>query len=143
MAARNVSLLRSRHINDLRSKLLEQTLTIDVMVSAINSEHERQTALITQLEKAGIIAAAAHYQQGKYLYLIYPMRHGKRKRTYVGADPKKRDEAEAKIANYQKFREHSDALTALELQAEQLFNNINEVLLQHKINQLNERINSL
>lgn len=142
MATRNVSLLRSTHINDLCSMLQEQIRAIEAMVGDIDSEHERLANLMIELESAGIIAATPQYQQGKYLYLIYPMRHGKREREYVGAAPTRRDEAETKIANYQKYRQHSEQLTALELQAEKLFESMTRVLLRHKFNQRNERSNA-
>lgn len=42
-----------------------------------------------QLEKNGLIFATAYWRSEKYLYLIYPMVNGQRKRQYIGASPDK------------------------------------------------------
>lgn len=118
MATRNLSLSRLKHIGSVSSKLHHQLGTIRNMVGAIDQERDRLTALMIEQERAGITEGRPHYQQGKYLYLIHPMRKGKRLREYIGSDVQKRHDAEVKIANTKIFREYFNTLASLELQAQ-------------------------
>lgn len=65
-------------------------------------------AKIEALEEAGIANASPSYRDGKYLYLIFPMVDGERKREYIGADPEK---IAAALARIERNKQHS-ALTA-------------------------------
>ena len=57
-------------------------------ISTLQARHEALTAQQRALREAGIIDATPYWHQGKYLYLIYPTKNGKRRRDYVGADPR-------------------------------------------------------
>jgi hypothetical protein len=63
-------------------------------------EEQRKTIFdhMTALENQGLIYASTYYRNEKYLYLIYPMVDGKRKREYVGCDPQKIEDAKVGIA---------------------------------------------
>lgn len=63
--------------------------------------HELGTA-IARLTAAGCIDAKEYWKDGKYLYLLYPMRNGLRKKKYVGNHPLRIEEARTKLANYRK-----------------------------------------
>lgn len=75
----------------------------------INQCRERMTAryfalgtTIAQLTALGCIDAAEYWKDGKYLYLVSAMRHGRRKKRYVGNHPLRIKEALQKLENYQK-----------------------------------------
>lgn len=55
---------------------------------------------IGQLTAAGCIDAKEYWKDGKYLYLLYPMKHGQRKKTYIGNHPLRVEEARNKLRNY-------------------------------------------
>lgn len=51
------------------------------------------------LKRAGLIYAAEHWREGRYLYLIFPMKDGQRpKPGYVGCDPVRIAQAQAALA---------------------------------------------
>jgi hypothetical protein len=73
---------------------------LDKIETAVRSLMNRQAELeneIYRLRRLGVVDAKPHYRDGKYLYLIYPMVDGERKREYIGADPEKIQEALDKI----------------------------------------------
>lgn len=56
------------------------------------------------LKRAGLIYAAEHWREGRYLYLIFPMKDGQRpKPAYVGCDPARIAEAQAALARAVEF----------------------------------------
>ena len=66
---------------------LEMNLSIlPRKISTLLARHAALTAQQRALREAGIIDATPYWHQGKYLYLIYPTKDGKRRRDYVGAD---------------------------------------------------------
>jgi hypothetical protein len=70
----------------------------DKLPAVIASQKEilaAKTREMQELKAAGLIYAKPHMRAGKYFYLIFPSRNGERERRYVGADPKKIDEAKA------------------------------------------------
>lgn len=70
---------------------------------------------MARLDLAGRIYATAHYREGKYLYLIYPKTKDEvRVRQYIGADPKRVEEALAKIQNAKKYEELADQTRQIE-----------------------------
>lgn len=60
--------------------------------SLINHQTELQAEL-DEIERLGWCDAKPHYRNGKYFYLVYPMKDGYRKREYIGADPHKIQDA--------------------------------------------------
>lgn len=57
---------------------------------------------IAQLTAAGCIDAKEYWKGGKYLYLLYPMKDGVRRKKYVGSHPLRIEEARQKLANYKR-----------------------------------------
>lgn len=55
------------------------------LIQSLAGQHREILSRMAALKRAGIIYAKPHYRQGKYLYLIYPMQDGVRRREYVGA----------------------------------------------------------
>ena len=66
-----------------------------------------------------LFAAAEHWRDGKYLYLIHPSRDGQRERKYVGADPVKQAEAQASIRRAGEYDELSREAVKIEAKLRQ------------------------
>lgn len=81
-----------------------------------SSTHDQIRAEMRELEQLGIINASTHFQQGKYLYVIYPMVRGQRKRVYVGSDRVKIAATEAAIKRGERYRELARQLYLVEHQ---------------------------
>jgi hypothetical protein len=57
-----------------------------------------------ELSKAGLIYASTHWREGKYFYLVYPVKAGeKRRRDYIGTDKEKIEAAQASIERAKSF----------------------------------------
>lgn len=69
---------------------------------------------LDELERLGVVEAKPHWRDGKYLYLIYPMKDGERKREYIGADQDKIDDALAKIGRVQERDKLQDEIAQLQ-----------------------------
>lgn len=122
----------SKHTSNVFSRLNNKMGALDAMLRSIEKKHLMLTARLIELESAGITDATPFYQQNKYLYLIHPMRKGKRVREYVGSDVKKRHDAEVRIANYKIFSAHFCILNSLEDQARKLLHGINQLIERSK-----------
>lgn len=57
-------------------------------------------ARVAALDKAGAVHAHIHWRKGGYLYLIHPVRDGRRKKVYIGVDADKQIEALERVARY-------------------------------------------
>lgn len=68
------------------------------------------------LLETGIIDATPYWHQGKYLYLIYPAKDGKRQREYVGADQRKCAPIIAALRRAQHYQQVEARLQHLETQ---------------------------
>lgn len=55
---------------------------------------------IAQLTAAGCIDAKEYWKDGRYLYLLYAMKEGRRRKKYIGNHPLRIEEARTKLANY-------------------------------------------
>jgi len=97
---------------------------IDKLDAAIAST----TATMKALEVAGLIYAAEHWRDGKYLYLIHPSKDGRRERKYVGADDNKVAEARAGILRGQEYDELATRLRKLEQAAQAAQSRLDGVL---------------
>lgn len=74
---------------------------------------KRHTSLVTeiaQLTAKGCIDAKEHWKDGKYLCLLFKMRKGVRRKTYIGNHPLRISEARQKLQNYK------DRLNCIEIQ---------------------------
>lgn len=83
---------------------------IDALEGEWNTVNQRMKALQAQ----GLIYAAEHWRESKYLYLIYPMHEGKRRREYIGAHADRIAAARAGIERAKKFDELSARLKHLD-----------------------------
>jgi hypothetical protein len=62
--------------------------------------YHAQTTTIAQLTAAGCIDAKEYWKDKKYLYLLYSMKNGIRRKKYVGNHPLRIKEARQKVENY-------------------------------------------
>jgi len=94
-------------------------MNLSVLPKKISTLHARYEALSKQkhtLLETGIIDATPYWHQGKYLYLIYPMKDGKRQREYVGADQRKCAPVMAALRRAQRHQQIEVRLQHLETQ---------------------------
>lgn len=88
---------KGRELAATAGKLPGQLAKLDATLAAIA---DRMAAL----KRAGLIYAAEHWREGRYLYLIFPMKDGQRpKPAYVGCDPARIAEAQAALARAVEF----------------------------------------
>jgi hypothetical protein len=85
----------------------ETQMDISNRLEIIQNHHQRLLEryhclgkTIAQLTAAGCIDAKEYWKDGKYLYLLYSMRNGTRKKKYVGNHPLRIKEARQKLENY-------------------------------------------
>ncbi|MGL1932712.1 MAG: hypothetical protein OCC45_13285 [Desulfotalea sp.] len=69
---------------------------------------------IAKLTQSGCINAREYWKDDKYLYLLYPMKNGKRKKVYYGNHAPKIKVARQKISNYKKRSELVETLLKLD-----------------------------
>jgi hypothetical protein len=81
---------------DIENKLKIITNHHNILVARY---HSLGTA-IGRLTAKGCINAKEHWKDGKYLYLLYAMKNGQRKKKYVGNHPLRVKEAQEKLQNY-------------------------------------------
>lgn len=71
------------HVNQAKHALAATAHCIDQLCQDLATlDHE-----IMALELEGTSNASAHWREGKYLCLIYPMEDGQRRREYIGNKP--------------------------------------------------------
>ena len=75
---------------------------------------------MAELKRKGVIYAKMHTRQGKYVYLDYPVKDGRRQRVYIGNDKKKIELATESIERGVKYK-------VLEEQGKQIEFTLNEV----------------
>lgn len=90
--------------------------TLDALAKTYISQHVAIATQMLDLEQFGVIHAATYFQWGKYLYLIYPMKNGKRKRVYVGSDRARVADAEAAVDRGRRHQELAQQLRIVEHQ---------------------------
>ncbi len=132
MATRSLSLSKSQSVASVCSELLDRLSFVSSMVMSIHKANEQITPLMLELERAGIVEGTPSFQQGKYLYVIGPMRNGKRRRDYIGSDNQKIAAALAKLERHQEFLKHFSTLNSLERQAEKMLYILNQLIERSK-----------
>lgn len=100
-------------IKDLRQFADRLPGQIDKLDAELRDVLKRMTAL----QKAGLIYASEHWREDKYLYLIYPMQDGARRREYIGADADRTAAARAGIERGKEFDTLAAKRRALEASA--------------------------
>jgi len=103
----------------VRISLQRLELNLSVLpkkISTLQARHESLSKQKDALSEAGIIDATSYWHQGKYLYLIYPTKEGKRQREYVGADQRKCAPIIAALRRAQRHQQIEVRLQRLETQ---------------------------
>lgn len=109
---------KGRELAKEAGKLPGQLAKLDAILAAI-------AARMAELKRAGMIYAAEHWREGRYLYLIFPMKNGQRpKPAYVGCDPARIAEAQAALARAVEF----DALAEQQRRLEWLADSVSRQL---------------
>lgn len=78
---------------------------IDVGIRSLFNRKSELDREIDEIERLGWCDAKPYYRDNKYLYLIYPMQDGERKREYIGSNPEAIEEALARIERMDKYQE--------------------------------------
>jgi len=102
-----------------QTSLQRLEMNLSVLPKKISTLQARYMALSKQkhaLLETGIIDATPYWHQDKYLYLIYPMKGGQRRRDYVGADPRKCAPIIAAVRRAQRHQQIEVRLQHLETQ---------------------------
>ena len=87
------SLCQTMDVEDLADRMRAEASKLPELIESLSRNYREITTRMNELKRAGLIYAKPHYRQGRYLYLIYPMKDGERRREYIGADPEKIQEA--------------------------------------------------
>ena len=74
-------------------------------VHELEENIKKLQAEFEELEKAERVNATEYWREGVYLYLIYPMQDGSRRREYIGADVGKIKEALQKVNNHRRYED--------------------------------------
>lgn len=108
-------------INELQATLHVERIT-----------HDEIRAQMRELEQHGITNGTPYFHQGKYLYMVFPMVCGKRRREYIGSDRAKIAAAEGGVARGHKYRRLEQELIAVERRAAHLAKELDLFLLKTK-----------
>jgi hypothetical protein len=108
------SLGYSMDAEDLAAKMLAEVLRLPELIESFARKYREIMTRMQELKRAGLIYAKPHYRQGKYLYLIYPMKDGERRREYIGADPEKIKSALQAIDRVREYEALSSKLARTE-----------------------------
>lgn len=98
------------------TKLDRQLAAIPQRIATLRTLHEALYQEQQALYLAGLIEAHPYWHQGKYLYLIHPMKNGLRKREYIGADPRKLSQALIALRRATRYKKITARLVSLETQ---------------------------
>ncbi|MHB8473227.1 MAG: hypothetical protein ACYDC8_10390 [Gammaproteobacteria bacterium] len=101
----------------VQNSLQRLEMNLSVLPKKISTLQTRYEALSKQkhtLLETGIIDATPYWHQGKYLYLIYPTKDGKRQREYVGADQRKCAPIIAALRRAQRYQQIEVRMQQLE-----------------------------
>jgi hypothetical protein len=118
-------------IQDLQASSAKLPALIEAHAICLGDLQKR----MVQLSEAGLIYAAPHWREGKYLYLVHPVTNGgKRKREYIGTDQTKIEEAKAALERARQY-------DALEAKSRELARQLSEGLryLQDAVGHLSDK----
>ena len=108
------SLDHTTDAEDLAAKMLAEASKLPELIESFARKYREIMTRMQELKRAGLIYAKPHYRQGKYLYLIYPMKDGERRREYIGADPEKIEVALQAINRVHEYEALSNKLARTE-----------------------------
>ena len=96
-----------------------QTLAaIAEKLETTNGQIEALTNQLEDLETAGIANATEYWRDDRYLYLIYPMTAGERRREYIGSQPAKVQSAIDSVDRYKLYSRLRDQRATLQQELE-------------------------
>ncbi len=98
----------------LADRMQAEASKLPELIESLSRKYREIITRMNELERAGLIYAKPHYRQGKYLYLIYPMKDGQRRREYIGADPEKIEVALQAINRVHEYEALSNKLARTE-----------------------------
>lgn len=98
------------------TKLDRQLAAIPQRIATLRTLHQTLYQEQQALYSAGLIEAYPYWHQGKYLYLIHPMKNGLRKREYIGADPRKLSHVLVALRRATRYKKITARLQSLETQ---------------------------
>ncbi len=78
------SLGHTTDAEDLADKIRAEASKLPELIESLARKYREILTRMHELKRAGLIYAKPYYRQGKYLYLIYPMKDGQRRREYIG-----------------------------------------------------------
>ncbi|MGO9375208.1 MAG: hypothetical protein ACLQBD_24360 [Syntrophobacteraceae bacterium] len=108
------SLGHTTDAEDLADKIRAEASKLPELIESLARKYREILTRMHELKRAGLIYAKPYYRQGKYLYLIYPMKDGQRRREYIGADPEKIQEALQAINRVHEYEALSSKLARTE-----------------------------
>ncbi len=108
------SLDHTTDAEDLADRIRAEASKLPELVESLSRKYREILTRIHELKRAGLFYAKPHYRQGKYLYLIYPMKDGERRREYIGADPEKKKVALQAINRVHEYEALSNKLARTE-----------------------------
>lgn len=101
-------------------------------IGALEEKIQAVSIKMARLKKAGLIYATEHWRRNnngepKYFYLLYPLQAGeKRKRKYIGTDPKKIRSAQEAIQRSIEYDDLSRGLDELRRWVGQIHLDLND-----------------
>lgn len=109
---------------------------VEIHKERLEEKYRSLSTRIAQLTAAGCIDAKEYWKDNKYLYLLRPMKNGKRLKTYVGNHPLRIEEARQKVINFKKRKaivKQQDEITKEIVTIESLVKQLFDVYLKSKI----------
>lgn len=100
-------------VEDLASEMQAAAAGLPRLIGDLGKRHAAILSRMKDLEEAGLIYATPYWREEKYLYLIYPMKGGERRREYIGADPDKIKDALEAVKRVEEYDQLSEKLSRL------------------------------
>jgi hypothetical protein len=103
-----------KSVEDLASEMQAAAARLPRLIGDLGKRHAEILSRMKEIEEAGLIYATPYWRAEKYLYLIYPMKGGGRRRDYIGADPHKIKDALEAVKRVEEYEHLSEKLRRLE-----------------------------
>lgn len=114
---------------DTKVRKARQTLAaIAEKIETTNGQIEALSEQIENLETAGIANATEYWRDEKYLYLIYPMKAGERRRDYIGSQPAKVQAAIDSIDRFKRYSVLRKEMATLQAELKTVYTRLQRVL---------------
>jgi hypothetical protein len=97
------------------SNLTDVAATLPGIIAKLSAAKTDLAERMAAIKRLGLIYASPHMKDGKYMILLYPIQPGQpRRRTYVGKEPQKVQEALEAIQRGKDYAELSQQAERLE-----------------------------